>query len=181
MDEQEIIRKMKIREKAYIYMGDVEDYDYSELLTFDVQDPIEELEVNLDIANSNKSLDIGYDFKLKQSSTPKVNYFVKRVFNHVFGRCFGFLIFPLISQQNNFNGRVLNSVSLLRQLVSFNANRIDSVEKVYGRDIEKIAKRQEEIIDELNSQNRILKEELEQQKKELVAITDFLKQNAGYN
>lgn len=157
--EDEIKRKIKIRKFAMDNLGTKTDTD-STVITVasdsETNKLFQELYENIQSADQSRIQD-GYSNIATNRKLGKLIIFVKRVVRKLINVFLGWYIRPILDKQTFFNGKTVNSINLLRQLILIQQQHYEQ-------------KLQE--IEQVRDTNRNLIKELEQKTKELEKIKD---------
>ncbi len=157
--EDEIKRKIKIRKFAMDNLGTKTDTD-STVITVasdsETNKLFQELYENIQSADQSRIQD-GYSNIATNRKLGKLIIFVKRVVRKLINVFLGWYIRPILDKQTFFNGKTVNSIDLLRQLLLIQQQHYEQ-------------KLQE--MEQVRDTNRNLIKELEQKTKELENIKD---------
>ena len=117
-DRKKFLRKLKTRLEAYNNLGETElktnvisigdekvDKQYSELLK------------NIEEANESKLLNKLGMVSYKGGITAKINRGMKKLIRRLYYKLFGWLVIPMIDSQNTYNGKMYNSMLLMKDIM----------------------------------------------------------------
>lgn len=117
-DRKKFLRKLKTRLEAYNNLGKTElqtnvisigdekfDKQYSELLK------------NIEEANESKLLNKLGMVSYKGGITAKINRGIKKLIRRLYYKLFGWLVIPMIDSQNTYNGKMYNSMLLMKDIM----------------------------------------------------------------
>lgn len=117
-DRKRFLRKLKTRLEAYNNLGETElqtnvisigdekvDKQYSELLK------------NIEEANESKLLNKLGMVSYKGGITAKINRGMKKLIRRLYYKLFGWLVIPMIDSQNTYNGKMYNSMLLMKDIM----------------------------------------------------------------
>lgn len=117
-DRKKFLRKLKTRLEAYNNLGETElqtnvisigdekvDEQYSELLK------------NIEEANESKLLNKLGMVSYKGGITAKINRGMKKLIRRLYYKLFGWLVIPMIDSQNTYNGKMYNSMLLMKDIM----------------------------------------------------------------
>lgn len=116
--QEQFLRKLEIRLEAYRNLGLGEEQpSYSVAFGEQAQEIRRELAVNLEYADLSKYLVYHKPLPAESGLSGRIKRFVKRAVRKVHFKLLGWIIAPLVEQQNTFNGKLLNAVDQLKKLV----------------------------------------------------------------
>lgn len=117
-DRKKFLRKLKTRLEAYNNLGETEvqtnvisigdekvDKQYSELLK------------NIEEANESKLLNKLGMVSYKGGIKAKINRGMKKLIRRLYYKLFGWLVIPMIDSQNTYNGKMYNSMLLMKDIM----------------------------------------------------------------
>lgn len=116
--QKQFWRKLEIRLDAHRNLGLGEGYDTYGFVSNEQTETIrKELAVNMENADLSKYLVYHKPLPVESGLAGRCKRFVKRAVRKVHFKLLGWIIAPLIDQQNMFNGKLLNAVDQLKILV----------------------------------------------------------------
>jgi len=130
-NQKNFLRKLEIRKNAIVNANfdSLDDDTYTDLYIKSGDRPCAEkfslLNDNLLEADGN-SFQNGY----QALQGKKINVFIKKVIRKLLRITMGWYIFPIYSKQSHFNGKIVNTVSLLRDIVYEQQSRLDANDRI---------------------------------------------------
>lgn len=116
--QEQFWRKLEIRMEAYQNLGPEEGQEAYRLLANEQVETIRrEIAANMESADLSKYLVYHKPLPVEGGAAGRCRRFIKRAVRKVHFRLLGWIIAPLIDQQNTFNGKLLNAVDQLKKLV----------------------------------------------------------------
>jgi glycosyltransferase involved in cell wall biosynthesis len=123
--ENEIKRKISIRKLAIKHMGIQEDssiIDNDKYEDTEINKLFNSLNNNINEADSNSAL-TWYWFL----NGNKLSVFIKKLLRKSAKTLYGWLLFPIMSRQSHFNGKTVNSINILKDIVSLQQQKIEQL------------------------------------------------------
>ena len=130
---QQLIRKSNIRNKAILNMGDTDQISEKS----DYMDEMKRLyslyDENIKAGDENSVQNMYWYITGSKSKV-----FLKKVFRKIAKIFYGWLFFPIMSRQSHFNGKMVNSVDIVKNIAEYQKNVVEHLQNVVDQQQQRI-------------------------------------------